>query len=230
MMRRADNGIPGGDELRVGQLLPQQGRLRLGPPKLGLGLSHVLFACAGNGQIERLLTGRELGLGLGHVLLARTGDGQVQRFLIHHQLGLGHVEGCLDGVKIILAQGPRRQQGLGPVVALPSVEEVGLRRFDVRPGLGNFFGAAAVTQPFDDLALGRHLGACLGDFFGAAAVAQPLDHLALGSGLGLGLSHLRLQATRVQPGQNLAPPHAIAFLNEHGGNPLAVVKGQLRLS
>ena len=67
-----------------------------------------------------------------------------------------------------------------------------LRRLEVRPGLGDLFGAIAVAQPFHDLPLGCHLRLGLGDLFRTAAVAQPFHDVPLGRHLRLSLRHLRL--------------------------------------
>jgi hypothetical protein len=86
-----------------------------------------------------------------------------------------------------------------------------------------------VVEPFHDMPLDRRLGFGLRDLFGAAAVVEPFHDMSLGRRLGFGLRDLRLQTTRVQPGQYLAAPHTVALLDQHGGNPLAVVERQRHL-
>jgi hypothetical protein len=58
---------------------------------------------------------------------------------------------------------------------------------------------------------------------------EPLYDLPLGRNLSLRLGYLRFQASRVQPGHELAFAHALAFLHQHRSNPLAVVERELYL-
>ena len=61
-------------------------------------------------------------------------------------------------------------------------------------------------------------------------MVKPLDHVALSGCLSFPLSHLRSQPRSVEPCQNLALLDAVAFLDEHAGDALAIVEGQLDLS
>jgi hypothetical protein len=145
---------------------------------------------------------------------------------------LGHIPGCLGVLHILLAhRSPYGaiEEGLEALVLPTRVSGVSLRRLKVRLGLGDLFGATAVVEPCDDVPLGRYMSLSLGDLFGAAAVAEPFHDLRLGRRLSLSLRHLRLQAPRVEPGQHLTPPHVVTLLDQHVGDPLAVVERQLYL-
>ena len=148
----------------------------------------------------------QLGFGLGNILPAGTGHLEIQRFLIGDHLCIGNVERGPGVIEILLACGAsagNRRQISQPLVLPPCVYGVRLGGIESRARLGNLFGATAVTKPLHDRLLSRHLR--------------------------FGFGELRAQASGVQSGQHLALAHTVAFLNQHGGDALAIVERQLDL-
>jgi hypothetical protein len=153
------------------------------------------------------LIGAQLCLPLGNVLLPRANRGQIEALFRHLQPRLRHVQGGLGAIEVLLADGPAGGelcQRRHPLPLLLGIDQVRFGRRDI--GLG------------------------LRDFLRAAAVMQFLHHRLLRLHLGFRLRRLRFEPARVQPGQNLSARDLVPFLDQHLGDALAVVEGELDLA